>query len=91
MNSEATNPEQVASWWERLANAYASRVWAVIQEAQLPDLVAIDVNRLAWMRLADNIGAIRPQDIESWLCQTARREATRSARLMGLNPPLTTI
>lgn len=83
MNSEVSSSEQAPLGWERVADAYASRVWAAIAAARLPDYKALEVNRLTWMRLADRFGILSADRIERWLRDTARREAERSARLIA--------
>jgi hypothetical protein len=81
MTSEVIDEGQETAWWDQIVDDYANRVWAVIQAARIPSCIAIEVNRLTWMRLADHVGTIKPADLEGWLCGTARREARRSATL----------
>jgi hypothetical protein len=83
MSSEASNPTHPSIWWDRIVDAHATTVWAVIRAQRLPEYVALEVNQLTWMRLADHLDAMEAGRIEEWLMETARREAARSARLSG--------
>jgi len=85
MNSpEVLTPERATTCWDRLVDTYADQVWEVIRAARLPRDAAMAANQLTWTRLADNIAAIAPVDIEEWLRGTARREAERSAKLIRI-------
>ncbi len=86
MSSEGSNPPDTTTPWDRLANHHAPTVWAVIGRASLPRPLAVEVNRLVWLRLADHIDEVGPSQVEGWLCQTAERECTRSALLWRIGP-----
>lgn len=70
--------------WQQLVDLYAPMVWRVINSAQVRGPSAIAVSRLTWMRLADHVDELRPDQIEWWLSQTARRESARSTRLLEI-------
>lgn len=86
MTCEGSNSPDTTTPWDRLATRHAPTVWAVIDRAGLPRHLALEVNRLVWLRLADHIDEVGPSQAEGWLCQTAERECTRSALLWRIGP-----
>jgi hypothetical protein len=67
--------------WDAIVDRYAGLVWTVACDQQLSERGAADVSRLTWMRFHDRLGVISPDDVASWLEQTAERESIRLARL----------
>ncbi len=84
VTAEISEFTDLAEGWHQVANRLAPGVWSGIVATGLPEHLALDVNRLTWMRLADHIDAVEPGQVEAWLHDTARRECTRAAKLFGL-------
>jgi RNA polymerase sigma factor (sigma-70 family) len=67
--------------WEALTARYSGMLWAIARSYRLCRADAADVVQLTWLRLIENLGALRdPERIGAWLAVTARREAVRAAR-----------
>jgi RNA polymerase sigma factor (sigma-70 family) len=75
----AGNGDQSA--WNALVEEFGGLVWAVARAHRLGDADAADVVQVTWLRLVENLGALREADrIGAWLATTARREALRVLR-----------
>ena len=75
----AGNGDQSA--WNALVDEFGGLVWAVARAHRLSDADAGDVVQVTWLRLVENLGALREADrIGAWLATTARREALRVLR-----------
>lgn len=75
--------------WRELVDRYTRLVWHVIHGfPQLdPDRKA-DVHQTVWLRLAEQLDALRdPSRIGGWLASTARHECIRVSRLAGREIP----
>lgn len=66
--------------WESLVDRYASLVWSVCRRHRLSSEDAADVSQTVWLRLVEQLGALRePQAVAGWLVTTTRRECLRVA------------
>jgi RNA polymerase sigma factor (sigma-70 family) len=64
--------------WRLLVGRFGSMVWAVARAHRLEPADAADVCQTTWLRLAENLGALRePDRLPGWLATTARRESLR--------------
>lgn len=88
--------------WELLVDSYTALVWNIARSYRLSDADAGDVSQTVWLRLLENISAIRnPEHVAAWLVTTTRREALRvlainrrlvpSSAAMDLELPDTTL
>jgi RNA polymerase sigma factor (sigma-70 family) len=69
------------SAWNALVEEFGGLVWAVARAHRLSDADAADVVQATWLRLVENLDALREADrIGAWLATTARREALRVLR-----------
>jgi RNA polymerase sigma factor (sigma-70 family) len=67
--------------WAALVERFASLVWAVARGHGLGQADAADVSQTTWLRLAEQLNAIRdPERLGAWLATTARRESLRTLR-----------
>jgi RNA polymerase sigma factor (sigma-70 family) len=67
--------------WDGLVARYGRLVWAVARGYDLPGSDASDLSQTVWLRLVENLDAIKePERLGSWLATTARREAVRLLR-----------
>ncbi|TDE00108.1 RNA polymerase sigma factor [Jiangella asiatica] len=74
--------------WDRLVDAHASLVWAVVRSHRLDSGDAEDAFQTTWLRLVENLDRIeRPDRLAAWLVTTARRECLRVARRDGAEVP----
>jgi RNA polymerase sigma factor (sigma-70 family) len=77
-----------SSAWDALVSRFSGLVWAVARQHRLSDADAGDVSQATWLRLVENLGALRePEAVAGWLATTARREALRVIRLGGRQLP----
>ncbi|HEY0640851.1 MAG TPA: sigma-70 family RNA polymerase sigma factor [Pseudonocardiaceae bacterium] len=61
--------------WEAIVERYATLVWSVCRRHGLSGPDADDVNAAVWLRLVENLGALRePAALAGWLRTTTRRE-----------------
>ncbi|SHE50969.1 RNA polymerase sigma factor [Streptoalloteichus hindustanus] len=64
--------------WRRLVDRFAGLVWTVARRHRLPAADADDVCQVTWLRLAQQLPALRdPSRLAAWLVTTTRREAAR--------------
>jgi RNA polymerase sigma factor (sigma-70 family) len=80
--ARARNGDQES--WNALVDRYLPLVNSVIGKFRLSSADADDVNQTVWLRLVENLGAIRePRALPGWLATTTRTEALRVIRLRG--------
>jgi RNA polymerase sigma factor (sigma-70 family) len=67
--------------WCQLVDRFGAAMWATARSYGLSGADADDAVQGAWLRLVENLSAIRdPRGIGGWLITTTRREASRLAR-----------
>jgi RNA polymerase sigma factor (sigma-70 family) len=67
--------------WDALVERYAPLIWSICRRHQLADADARDVGQNVWLRLVDQLGALRePAALPGWLATTTRRECGRMLR-----------
>jgi RNA polymerase sigma factor (sigma-70 family) len=67
--------------WNSLVQQFGGLVWAVARAHRLRDADAADVSQATWLRLLENLGALKePARVGAWLATTARRECLRTLR-----------
>lgn len=72
----AAKGDQLA--WNALVDSHARLVWSVIRSHRLRPADAGDAFQTTWLRLVENLTALRqPERLASWLVTTARRECLR--------------
>jgi RNA polymerase sigma factor (sigma-70 family) len=69
---------------EALIERYSGLVWSIAWNYHLSAADAADVSQIVWLRLVENVGAIRqPESIGAWLGQVTRHECLRLLRRSG--------
>jgi RNA polymerase sigma factor (sigma-70 family) len=64
--------------WDALVERYAPLIWSICSRHQLADADARDAGQNVWLRLVDQLGALRdPAALPGWLVATTRRECGR--------------
>jgi len=64
--------------WDALVERYAPLIWSICRRHQLADADARDIGQTVWLRLVDQLGALRdPAALPGWLVTTTRRECRR--------------
>jgi RNA polymerase sigma factor (sigma-70 family) len=72
------------SAWDELVERYTPLVWAICRRHRLRGPEADDVGQSVWLRLVEQIGALRqPAALPGWLATTTRRECLRVTRVAG--------
>ena len=67
--------------WDALVERYAPLIWSICRRHQLADADARDIGQNVWLRLVDQLGALRdPAALPGWLATTTRRECGRVLR-----------
>src|SRR3954468_10243376 len=75
--------------WDALVDRYLPLVSAIIRRLRLSAADADDVNQTVWLRLVENLDAIRePKALPGWLATTARNEGLRIIRRRGRDVPV---
>jgi RNA polymerase sigma factor (sigma-70 family) len=75
--------------WRELVRRHERLVWAVVRAAHLPPADAADTVQHTWLRLAEQLTALRePECLPGWLRTTARREALRARAARRREVPL---
>jgi len=75
----AARGEQEA--WTHIVDDYHRLVWSVPRSLGLSAADAADVSQIVWLRLVENLDAIRdPDQLAGWLATVARRESLRLRR-----------
>ncbi|PZF80014.1 sigma-70 family RNA polymerase sigma factor [Jiangella anatolica] len=83
----ASRGDQLA--WDRLVDAHASLVWAVVRSHRLHGGDAEDAFQSTWLRLVENLERlVQPDRLAAWLVTTARRECLRLLRRVGAELPV---
>ena len=78
----AANGDQNA--WDAIVGQFQGLVWATVRSYRLGDTESADVVQTCWLRLVENLGALRePERLGGWLATTARRECLRCLRTAG--------
>jgi len=74
--------------WNALVTRFSGLVWSVARQHRLSDADAGDVCQATWLRLVENLGALRePEAIGGWLATTVRRESLRVIKHSGRQIP----
>jgi RNA polymerase sigma factor (sigma-70 family) len=75
--------------WSELVHKYTRLVWHVIHGFhQLDGERRADVHQTVWLRLAEQLDALRdPTRVGGWLATTARNECLRQVRQQGREVP----
>jgi RNA polymerase sigma factor (sigma-70 family) len=61
--------------WSELTDRYSNLLWSVARSLRMSDSDAADAVQTAWLRLVENLDAIRePDRLGSWLATIVRRE-----------------
>ncbi|OHV39378.1 MULTISPECIES: RNA polymerase sigma factor [Pseudofrankia] len=69
------------SAWPALNERYIGLLWAVARGMRLDEMDAEDAIQTTWLRLVENLGALRdPEYVGSWLVTTVRRECLATLR-----------
>jgi RNA polymerase sigma factor (sigma-70 family) len=64
-----------AGAWTELTDRYSNLLWSVARSLRMSDSDAADAVQTAWLRLVENLDAIRePDRLGSWLATIVRRE-----------------
>jgi RNA polymerase sigma factor (sigma-70 family) len=72
------------SAWDELVERYAPLVWSICRRHRLHGPEADDVGQSVWLRLVEQLGALRePAALPGWLATTTRRECLRVTRVVG--------
>jgi RNA polymerase sigma factor (sigma-70 family) len=77
--TRAANGDRQA--WDALVEWYAPLIWSICRRHRLADADACDVGQTVWLRLVDQLAALRdPAALPGWLATTTRRECSRMLR-----------
>jgi DNA-directed RNA polymerase specialized sigma24 family protein len=77
--TRARNGERRA--WDALVGRYAPLVWSICRRQRLGSAEAGDVSQTVWLRLVDELAAVRDQAaLPSWLAAATLRECGRVRR-----------
>ncbi len=72
------------SAWDELVERYAPLVWSICRRHRLGGPEADDVGQSVWLRLVEQLGALRePAALPGWLATTTQRECLRVSRVAG--------
>jgi RNA polymerase sigma factor (sigma-70 family) len=64
--------------WDALVERFAPLIWSICRRYQLEPADANDVGQYVWLRLVDQLAAVRePAALAGWLATTTRRECIR--------------
>ncbi len=67
--------------WGEIVERYAPLVWSICRRSGLSEQDAEDVGQSIWLRLVEQLPALRePAALPGWLATTTRRECLRVAR-----------
>jgi RNA polymerase sigma factor (sigma-70 family) len=70
--------------WDELVERYAPLVWSICRRHRLRGPEADDVGQSVWLRLVEQLGALRqPAALPGWLATTTQRECLRVTRAAG--------
>ncbi|HEX2075307.1 MAG TPA: sigma-70 family RNA polymerase sigma factor [Geodermatophilus sp.] len=74
--------------WTAVVEQYGALLWSVVRGFRLADAQAADAVQTTWLRLLENLDAIRePERLAGWLRTTARRACLESIRRTGRERP----
>jgi RNA polymerase sigma factor (sigma-70 family) len=83
--TQARNGDSKA--WDTLVERYAPLIWSICRRHRLADADARDVGQNVWLRLVDQLGALRdPAALPGWLVTTTRRECSRMLSAAARRP-----
>lgn len=69
------------SAWDEIVDRYAPLVWSICRRFGLDRVTAADVGQSVWLRLVEQLPALRdPAALPGWLATTTRRECLRILR-----------
>lgn len=64
--------------WDEIVDRYAPLVWSICRRFRLDRLTTADVGQSVWLRLVEQLPALRdPAALPGWLATTTRRECLR--------------
>lgn len=64
--------------WDALVERFAPLIWSICRRYQLEPADANDVGQYVWLRLVDQLAAVRePAALAGWLATTTQRECIR--------------
>jgi RNA polymerase sigma factor (sigma-70 family) len=67
--------------WNALVERFAPLIWSICRRYRLEPADAHDVGQCVWLRLVDQLAAVRdPAALPGWLATTTRRECLRFRR-----------
>jgi RNA polymerase sigma factor (sigma-70 family) len=67
--------------WNALVERFAPLIWSICRSYRLEPADAKDVGQCVWLRLVDQLAAVRdPAALPGWLATTTRRECFRFRR-----------
>jgi RNA polymerase sigma factor (sigma-70 family) len=70
--------------WDALVERYAPLVWSICRRYRLGSAEASDVGQIVWLRLLDELAAVRDQaTLPGWLATATLRECGRVLRAAG--------
>lgn len=74
--------------WDAVVTRFSSLLWGIARGHRLDTATAGDVVQTVWLRLVENLDAIRePAALPGWLSVTTRRECLRVLRAQGRAQP----
>ena len=77
--SRAVEGDQAA--WNEIVKRFSGRVWGICRAYRLRPADAADVFQQTWLRVLENLGALRdPSRLGAWINTTGRHEALGSLR-----------
>lgn len=78
-----------AAAWETLVARYHPMLWSIARAQGLSGPAVEDAVQTTWLRLVQNLGALRsPEAVGAWLATTCRRECLALARVPAPREPL---
>ncbi|SDL74515.1 RNA polymerase sigma factor, sigma-70 family [Geodermatophilus siccatus] len=83
----AAGGDEVA--WDAIVDRYSRLLWSVVRGFRLTDAQAADAVQTTWVRLLENLDAIRePERLAGWLRTTARRACLETVRRASRECPV---
>jgi len=83
----AAGGDEVA--WNAIVDEYSRLLWSVVRGFRLTDAQAADAVQTTWVRLLENLDAIRePERLAGWLRTTARRVCLETVRRASRECPV---
>ncbi len=85
--SKAVDGDRAA--WNEIVDRFGGRVWAICRVHRLSQADAADVFQQTWMRVLENLDALRdPARLGAWIGTTCRREALAVIRRAKRTQPV---